>query len=109
MSMGQFEHDRSSRLSTRRALSRLGGRSGARALCGVLALLGVACEPGGTPAVDTGATDVAAGTLVRNPQSPVPGGESPVPAGDTALSSGVGSLRGSIDSALAATRRRTRP
>jgi hypothetical protein len=109
MSMGQFEHDRSSKLSGRSILPGLGRWSRARALLGVLVLLGAACKPGEAPGADTGSTDIVAGAEVPGPQSPVPGGETPLPAGDTALSSGVGSLRGSIDSALAATRRRTRP
>jgi len=64
-----------------------------------------ACAAGETRSVAS--TDSV--SAIPSPQSPVPSSESPVPAGDTALSSGVGSLRGSIDSALAATRRRTRP
>jgi len=45
-----------------------------------------------------------------SPDSTVPGAEAPGPdVVDTALSTGVGSLRGSIDSALAATARRIRP
>jgi hypothetical protein len=51
---------------------------------------------------DRAATDSTAAT--PSPQSPVPN-----PQSDTALSTGVGSLRGSIDSALAATARRIRP
>jgi len=50
----------------------------------------------GTPADSTAASS--------GPQSPVSG-----PPTDTALSTGVGSLQGSIDSALAATQRRIRP
>jgi hypothetical protein len=42
-------------------------------------------------------------------QSPSPGPGAPGPQGDTALSTGVGSLQGSIDSALASTARRIRP
>src|SRR5687768_14008272 len=44
-------------------------------------------------------------------ETPVASGQSPSTGAstDTALSSGVGSLRGSIDSALAATQRRVRP
>ncbi len=42
--------------------------------------------------------------MASSPQSPVPS-----PQSDTALATGVGSLRGSIDSAVAATVRRNRP
>ena len=66
-----------------------------------------ACAAGETRSV--GSTDSAsaspdAQTPASNVQSPAAGATA-----DTALSTGVGSLRGSIDSALAATARRIRP
>ena len=64
-------------------------------------LIGCA-QSNGAPSDSARAADSAAAT--PSPQSAVPS-----PQQDTALSTGVGSLRGSIDSALAATVRRNRP
>jgi hypothetical protein len=56
-------------------------------------------------------TSVASTAAAADPNADGPSPQSPVPSPqqDTALSVGVGSLRGSIDSALASTARRIRP
>ena len=65
----------------------------------------VACtERAAATADSSSATAAADSSSPSSPQSRVPS-----PQGDTALAIGVGSLRGSIDSALAATVRRNRP
>jgi hypothetical protein len=66
-----------------------------------------ACTRGAAANNDTTQTVAAAPDSTTD--SPRPESRVPSPAADTALSTGVGSLRGSIDSALAATARRVRP
>jgi len=75
-------------------------------LAGVLSLsVTSACTERAAATVDSSrAASVDSAVDVPSPQSVVPN-----PQTDTALSTGVGSLRGSIDSALAATARRIRP
>ena len=67
----------------------------------------VACSGRDAGARGEGATDGAAAESSAGSSSPQSLGGSPQT--DTALSTGVGSLQGSIDSALAATQRRIRP
>ena len=104
MAKPKLEYDAmaTARPSARRRLARL-------VVLFTLGPLG-ACSSGESRATNS-ALDSATDASVPGPQSPVPGSPvpgSPVPV-DTALSAGVGSLRGSIDSALAATQRRVRP
>jgi hypothetical protein len=90
-----------------RSLNRLPilNRAARRAVSLCLTVSAVACtERAAGTADSTGATAAADSSLLPSPQSRVPS-----PQGDTALAIGVGSLRGSIDSALAATVRRNRP
>ena len=77
------------------------------AAVGVILAASVACTGRDAGARGQGETDSAAAESTAGSSSPQsPGGS---PQTDTALSTGVGSLQGSIDSALAATQRRIRP
>jgi len=71
----------------------------------VLTVIAVAgCESRAAAVADSDGATVDSTLVGSSPPSPVPS-----PQSDTALATGVGSLRGSIDSAVAATVRRNRP
>src|SRR4051794_19938993 len=77
----------------------------ARLAISALTVIAVAgCERRPAAAVDTDIATADSTVVASSPQSPVPS-----PQNDTALATGVGSLRGSIDSAVASTVRRNRP
>jgi len=104
MRFWRFHHDGviGSRMRTR-------GNRAVRCLAGLAVVAAAAaCTERAAATTDSGratASDPTDSTSdAPSPQSQVPG-----PQNDTALSTGVGSLRGSIDSALASTARRIRP
>ena len=67
----------------------------------------LACSSGESRGVPAGGDTATPTAIDTGTGSPIPDSRFPIP--DTALSTGVGSLQGSIDSALAATARRIRP
>jgi len=107
MSDGRFHHEGNE--SQRRNIGNRAARSLARlALIAVLA----ACTERAAARTDrtNGSVSASADSAdTPSPESPVPSPGFPSPQSDTALSVGIGSLRGSIDSALSATARRIRP
>jgi len=103
MSVGRFQHDGVIESRVRR----VGG-----SITHCLAALALAAATGCAEraAATTDSDRVAkAGRADSTPDTPSPQSLVPSPQTDTALSTGVGSLRGSIDSALASTARRIRP
>src|SRR5688572_27586875 len=116
MSNGRFDHDQlgnpwnpartdsSGRLVTRAWVARV-----AVAVLFVTAIGGCSRRDGTERSQDATDTSTADANTDPRAESQSPSPESRVPTADTALSTGVGSLRGSIDSALAATQRRVRP
>lgn len=104
MSFKPFHHDAVMGSRIRDVIRRLAPRMAALALIATVS----ACTERAAATTDSARTTASDPTdsSVDEPslRSPVPS-----PQGDTALSTGVGSLRGSIDSALASTARRIRP